>query len=86
MFDWDDANADHIARHGVTPEEVEEALNDRHRMSSTAYNAPDERRSAVIGATLDGRILFIVFTRRRGTTRVVTAWDANYKECRRYRR
>jgi len=25
-FDWDDANAGHIARHGVTPEEVEQAF------------------------------------------------------------
>ena len=25
-FDWDDANTGHIARHGVTPQEVEQAL------------------------------------------------------------
>ena len=25
-FDWDDINVDHIARHGVTPDEVEKAL------------------------------------------------------------
>jgi uncharacterized DUF497 family protein len=25
-FDWDDANAGHIERHGVTPEEVEQAF------------------------------------------------------------
>ena len=24
-FDWDDSNRDHIARHGVTPEEAEQA-------------------------------------------------------------
>jgi len=25
-FDWDDANKAHIARHGVTPEDVEQAF------------------------------------------------------------
>jgi uncharacterized DUF497 family protein len=25
-FDWDEANRKHIARHAVTPEEVEQAL------------------------------------------------------------
>jgi hypothetical protein len=26
MFDWDEANLAHIARHGVTREEVEDAI------------------------------------------------------------
>jgi hypothetical protein len=25
-FDWDDANEEHVARHGVTPPEVEEVF------------------------------------------------------------
>jgi hypothetical protein len=25
-FEWDDGNVDHIERHGLTPEEVEEVL------------------------------------------------------------
>lgn len=28
-FDWDDANEDHIARHGVTPAEAEEVVRGR---------------------------------------------------------
>ena len=86
MFDWDDANVDHIARHGISPEEAEEALLDRRRVGSSAYNVPGERGSAVIGATDGGRILSVVFTRRHGVFRVVTALDANQSECRRYRR
>ena len=31
-FDWDDGNIDHIAEHGVTPEEAEQALVDRRRV------------------------------------------------------
>jgi hypothetical protein len=26
MFDWDEFNAGHIARHGITPQEVEQVL------------------------------------------------------------
>jgi len=32
MCDWDDANVEHIARHGITPEEAEEVLLDRRRI------------------------------------------------------
>ena len=32
MFEWDDGNLDHIARHGVESWEVEEAFGDRHRI------------------------------------------------------
>jgi uncharacterized DUF497 family protein len=34
MFDWDDDNVEHVRRHGVEPEEVEEVLDSparRHR-------------------------------------------------------
>jgi hypothetical protein len=31
-FDWDEANTAHIARHGVRPEEAEEALTDPRRL------------------------------------------------------
>ena len=59
MFDWDNANADHLVGHGVTPEEAEEALLDPGRMGTPAYNLEGERRWAVIGATEDGRVLFV---------------------------
>jgi len=26
-FEWDEANREHIARHGITPEEFEEGMN-----------------------------------------------------------
>jgi len=86
VFEWDEANVDHIARHGVTREEVEEVLLDRRRIGSSAYNVPGERRWAIIGSTDAGRILSVVFTRRHRAIRVVTALDANQAERRRYRR
>jgi uncharacterized DUF497 family protein len=63
MFDWDDANADHIARHDVRPKEAEEVLTDPRRVGMPAYNTPNETRWAMIGATLEGRLLFVIFTR-----------------------
>jgi uncharacterized DUF497 family protein len=84
-FDWDDGNVDHLG-HGVSPREAEEALLDPHRIGTDAYNAEAERRWAAIGATEDGRILYVVYTVRGGRVRVITAYDASPTDRRRYRR
>ena len=75
-FDWDDEIEDHIAKHGVTPDEVEDAMVDPRQIADVAYSTPTERRYAIIGATEAGRILFVVFTLRRGRIRIVTAFNA----------
>lgn len=85
-FDWDDDNVEHMSGHGVEPEETEEALLDPHRRPEAAYNALGERRYAGLGRTEDGRLLFVVFTRRGGALRVISARDATDAEKRRYRR
>ncbi len=85
-FDWDDVNIEHVARHGVEPWEVEDAILDPGRVGASARNAPEERRFAVVGATEPGRLLFVVFTRREERIRVITARDAEDSEKRRYRR
>ncbi|MGH3086677.1 MAG: BrnT family toxin [Rubrobacteraceae bacterium] len=73
LFDWDEGNEEHIARHGIEPYEAEEAL-------------LDPKRVGTIGATAAGRILAVVFTRREGKTRPIMARNATDKEKRRYRR
>lgn len=86
-FDWDDANIDHIVRHGVDPEEAEEAAADPDRVAAPAYRAQNgERRQAVTGKTAGGRLLTVVLTRRGDLFRVVTAREANASERRAYRR
>ncbi len=65
---------------------MEEALLDPQRIGAAAYNVGQERRWAHLGATELGRILFVVFTRRGGRIRVITARDAERAERRRYRR
>jgi len=82
-FDWDEANTAHIARHGVRPEE---ALANPRRLVLRIRSQRGEERWAALGATEAGRILFVVFTRRRGRVRVITARDATLGEKRRYRK
>jgi uncharacterized DUF497 family protein len=79
-LEWDDANLEHIALHGIQPEEVEEAFADSRRKSADAYSVPGERRAAILGRTDDGRLLYVVFTRRSGHIRTVTARDATDRE------
>lgn len=86
MFSWDDGNVGHIARHGLTPDEVEEALLDPRRTGAPARNTAGERRWAVLGATISGRVLLVVFTRRAGLVRVITARAASATQRRRYRK
>jgi uncharacterized DUF497 family protein len=86
VFDWDDDNIDHIRRHGVDPEEAEEAVTDPRRIGTPAYSTSRESRFAVFGTTEAGRLLFVVFTRRRLLIRVITARDAAPNEKRQHRR
>jgi uncharacterized protein len=85
-FDWDDANVEHIALHGLEPEDVEEAYLDPRRVPAEAYNTPTERRRAFVGVTDAGRLLRVVYTLRRGMIRVVSAFDAPPQDRRRYGR
>ncbi len=85
LFDWDEGNEGHVARHGVEPYEVEEALLDPEQVSGDAYNVGTERREAAIGATDGGRIVFVVYTMRNEKVRPIHAREATDKEKRRYR-
>lgn len=86
MYDWDEANEEHISLHGLYPEEVEEALEDSKRFFIPAYNTPTEQRYGIVGATFGGRIIRVVYVIRDGRYRVVTAFEASNSEKRRYRR
>ena len=85
MFDWDDANEEHIARHGIEPFEAENALLDLRRFVYSG-GSQGERRLVAIGATEAGRLLAVVYTIRARRIRVVTAREVNAWESRRYHR
>lgn len=86
LFHWDEANVEHIARHGVEPYEVEEALLDPERVARDARNVRGEVRRAVLGAAEAGRILFVVYTIRNEKIRSVMSRDATDGEKRAYRK
>jgi uncharacterized DUF497 family protein len=76
MFDWDEANIAHIARHNVLQHEAEDIL------TSNPFDVSYEARSGEIrlrqiGETSEGRILTVISTVRGELTRVVTAYPAS---------
>ena len=75
----------HIARHGVTPEEAQQALT--NEPMDFGYQIVDgEERWTSLGHTNKLRILKVVWTVRGDLTRVVTAVDAPRNEARAYLR
>lgn len=85
-FDWDGGNAEKNWRtHEVSPPECEEAF-----FAQPLVVIPDLRHSTIepryylLGQTLAGRRLFVVFTRRGDRVRVISARDMNRRERRHY--
>ena len=73
MFDWDEANISHVARHNVKPYEAEEAY--ESNPIALDYTVEDgEQRHREIGETLAGRILVVISTMRGDLVRIVTAY------------
>jgi uncharacterized DUF497 family protein len=76
IFEWDEGNIEHILRHNVVPDEVEE----------TCVNKPYVRKSAdkrylVYGITDSGRYIFIVgMNKGKGIFRTITARDMTERE------
>jgi uncharacterized DUF497 family protein len=81
-FLWDDdddpnGNVAHIAEHGVTPTDAEDAILDPRRVPATARRVgSQQRRRAIVGATRNGRILLVVYVVHEGAYRVITAYEA----------
>ena len=82
IFDWDNENIGHLARHQINQSEAEQVILNRPVDQSTELRNGEER-IAHIGETDAGRILIVVTTTRNKKIRVVTAWSAN-KNYRRY--
>ena len=80
--DWDDVNIEHIAGHGVIPQEVEEACFNEPLVRKIRKN-----RYIVYGRNDSGRYLFIVtIYKGKGVVRVITARDMTDSEHRLYNR
>ena len=83
-FEWDAGNKDkNLLKHGVSNEECEEVFFDPgKRMAKDTVHSGKEARYILLGGTLKGRSLFVVFTLRRDRIRVISARNLNRKEAR----
>jgi uncharacterized DUF497 family protein len=81
-IDWDEESIDHIWRHHVELEEVEETLQGRY-----IFRRGREGTYYILGRSVSGRHLFIVLGRKEsGSYRVVTARDMSLAERQWFRR
>ena len=84
---WDNKTINHIAGHGVTPDEVEQAV---FSPKSHIRRGRGQKVYYSLRQTSAGRYLFVVLQdKEAGVGRVVTARDMSEKEkrwCRQYRR
>src|SRR5437660_762706 len=79
---WNEWNVAHIARHGIVPQEVEEACHDTP-IEREGYN----QRIIVLGATQQDRLLAVILQPEpeQGVYYPVTAFPASRKSRKQYR-
>ena len=75
-FEWDTFNAAHIARHGLQPVDVEQALAKHPVTIRSVVAETGEERWFTLGPNAAGRLLAVVWTMRGARVRVVTAYPA----------
>lgn len=85
---WDEWNVEHIAGHGVEPEEVEEVCVSRRRLVlRIGLSKRGLRRYQVFGPTDSGRLLIVILDSvQPGKFYVVTARDMTGQEKKGYLR
>lgn len=82
-FEWDDDNIEHVARHHISPDEIEGVAFDdepwvKRGRGQTRY---------MLGYTVAGRYLFVVYVLKgKGQARVITAMDMDDKTRKLYKR
>lgn len=79
---WTKESIDHIAKHKVVPEEVEEVL---FEDEPYIFRTKGKNRYIVYGTTGGGRYLIIVLRISKVYAKVITARDMTLTERRKYR-
>ena len=80
-FEWDKGNIDKNKKHNVEDKEAEEVfLDERKKIFKDRLHSGGEERFRVIGKTKKGRLLFVVFTKRKNKIRIISARNINKKE------
>ena len=73
-FDWDAVNLKHIARHGISRDDAEQAVL-IEPLEADVQQHDGEERLLCFGRTRSGRLLTILYTERPGRIRVITAYE-----------
>jgi len=82
-FEWDDVNIEHLARHRISPDEIEDVAFDDDPWVKSGRGAT----RYMLGYTIGGRYLFVVYILKgKGKARVITAMDMDEKTRRLYKR
>ena len=80
-FEWDEGNKEKPKKHGLTPEEAEEAFFDDNKVVFRDWkHSTLEQRITLLGKTKKGRLINITYTLRKNKIRVITARPINRKE------
>ena len=80
-FQWDKGNIDKsYQKHGITPNETEESfLDEKAIILKDVKHSKREKRYSLIGKTIDGKTLFVVFAFRNRKIRIISGRKANKK-------
>ena len=84
LFEWDDEKARiNFNKHGVTFKTAAKVFGDEYRIDEFDFlHSGVEERRRVIGKV--GKILFVIYTEREPTKRIISARQATAKEKERY--
>ncbi len=85
-FEWDEGNFDkNYKKHGITTKEAEEVfLDEKQLVLEDDRHSQKEERFTMIARSTNNKVLFIVFTMRGNSIRIISARKANKKEVRLY--
>jgi uncharacterized protein len=84
VWDLDKADVNPKNHKGVTFEEAKLVLFDPFALTREDNDAHSEQRFVTLGMGGKGRILVVVYTYRKETIRLISAWKANESQRRRY--
>ena len=80
-FEWDKGNIGKNLKHNVKEREVEEAFLDEGKVIyKDKLHSINEERFILLGETKRGRLLYLVFTKRKNKIRIISARDINKKD------
>jgi len=75
-FIWDDFNIQHIAKHQISPNEVEEVLNRPYIITKE-----ERKRHTIYGITLNNRMIIVVIESRDNDNYYpITAYDMSSRQ------